>query len=52
MITDRNARSVRVEYIFDAASKKTLLVVETDLQLDPAEIDFEAAQVAALCADL
>jgi hypothetical protein len=30
MITDRNARSVRVEYIFDAVSKKTVLVVEPE----------------------
>jgi hypothetical protein len=52
MITDRNARSVRVEYVFDRTSKKTVLVVETDLQLDPAEIDFEPEQVAALCTDL
>jgi hypothetical protein len=28
------------------------LVVETNLQLDPAEIDFEAGLVEALCKDL
>jgi hypothetical protein len=52
MITDRNALSVRVEYVFDRTGKKTVLVVETDLQLDLAEIDFEPEQVAALCTDL
>ena len=52
MIADRNARSVWVEYVFDGTCKKTVLVVETDLQLDPAEIDFEPEQVEALCKDL
>ncbi|MGY4173984.1 hypothetical protein ACVIM8_008057 [Bradyrhizobium sp. USDA 4529] len=52
MITDRNALSVDVEYVIDANGTKTVLVVETDLQLDPPEIDFDKAAVDALCADL
>jgi catechol 2,3-dioxygenase-like lactoylglutathione lyase family enzyme len=52
MITDRNARSVWVEYVFDQTGKKTALVVEADLQLDPAEADFEPERVEALCKDL
>jgi hypothetical protein len=52
VITDRNARSVWVEYVFDQTGKKTVLVVETDLQLDPAEVDFEPEHVEALCKDL
>jgi hypothetical protein len=35
MITDRNALSADVEYVIDANGAKTVLVVETDLQLDP-----------------
>jgi hypothetical protein len=52
MITDRNARSVSIEYFFDETGKKTVLIVETDLQLDPLEIDFQPEQVEALCRDL
>jgi hypothetical protein len=52
MITNRNARSGWVEYVFDKTGKRTVLVVETDLKLDPAEIDFEPEQVEALCKDL
>lgn len=52
MITDRNAATVRVEYVLDQAGKRTVLIVETCLQLDPAEIDFEPGQVEALCQDL
>lgn len=52
MITDRNARKVWVEYTLDQAGKRTILVVETNLQLDSAEIDFEPEQVDALCKDL
>jgi hypothetical protein len=52
MMTDPNARSVWVEYVFDKTGKTTVLVGETDLQLDPAEIDFEPERVEALCNDL
>lgn len=52
MITHRNVRSVRVEYVFDRAGKQTVLVGETDSQLDPAEIDFEPERVEALCKNL
>lgn len=52
MITDRNVLSVNVEYVIDANGTKTVLVVETDLQLDPPEIDFDKAAVDALCSDL
>lgn len=52
MITDRNALSVDVEYVIDANGSKTVLVVETDLQLDPPEIDFDKAAVDALRSDL
>ncbi|MGJ4939134.1 hypothetical protein ACQR1W_01055 [Bradyrhizobium sp. HKCCYLS1011] len=52
MITDRNALSVDVEYVIDANGTKMILVVETDLQLDPPEIDFDKAAVDALCSDL
>ncbi|WGR74569.1 MULTISPECIES: hypothetical protein [unclassified Bradyrhizobium] len=52
MITDRNALSVDVEYVIDANGTKKVLVVETDLQLDPPEIDFDKAAVDALCSDL
>jgi hypothetical protein len=52
MITDRNALSVDVEYVIDANGTKTVLVVWTDLQLDPLEIDFGKAAVDALCSDL
>lgn len=52
MITDRNALSVDVEYVIDANGTKTVLVVETDLQLDPSEINFDKAAVDALCYDL
>jgi hypothetical protein len=52
MITDRNALSVDVEYIVDANGRKTVLVVETDFQLDPREIDFDKTVVDALCFDL
>ena len=52
MITDRNAITVWVEYVLDQAGKRTILVVETNLQLDPAEVDFEPEQVEALCKDL
>ena len=52
MITDQNALSVDVEYVIDANETKTVLVVGTDLQLDPAEIDFDKAAVDALCFDL
>ncbi|WFU36489.1 hypothetical protein QA635_19555 [Bradyrhizobium brasilense] len=52
MITDRNALSVDVEYVIDANGAKTVLVVETNLQLDPPEIDFDKAAVDALCSDL
>lgn len=52
MITDRNALSGDVEYVIDANGTKTVLVVETDLQLDPPEIDFDRAAVDALCSDL
>ncbi|QPF87294.1 hypothetical protein IC762_13805 [Bradyrhizobium genosp. L] len=52
MITDRNALSADVEYIIDANGTKTVLVVETPLQLDPPEIDFDKAAVDALRSDL
>lgn len=52
MITDKNARLVYIEYMLDESSKRVVLVVETDLQLDPAEPDFEANKVGALCNDL
>jgi hypothetical protein len=52
MITDRNALSVDVEYVIDANGTKTVLVVETDLQLDPPEIDFDKGAVDALCSEL
>jgi hypothetical protein len=52
MITDRNALSGDVEYVIGANGTKTVLVVETDLQLDPSEIDFDNAAVDALCSDL
>lgn len=52
MITDRNALTVWVEYVLDQAGKRIILVVETSLQLDPAEIDFEPEHVEALCKDL
>jgi hypothetical protein len=52
MITDRNALTVWVEYVFDKSGKKTILVVETNLQLDPSEVDFEPDQVEALCENL
>ena len=52
MITDRHVLSVDVEYVIDRNGKKTVLVVETDLQLDPPEIDFDKAAVDALCSDL
>lgn len=52
MITDRNALSVDVEYVIDANGTKTVLVVKTDLQLDPPELDFDEAAVDALCSDL
>jgi len=52
MISDRNALSVAVEYVIDANGTKTVLVVETNLQLDPPEIDFDKAAVSALCFDL
>jgi hypothetical protein len=52
MITDRNALSVNIEYVIDGNGTKTVLVVETDLQLDPPEIDFDKAAVDALCSDL
>ena len=43
---------VWVEYTLDQSGKRTTLVVETDLQLDPAEIDFDPEQVERLCKDL
>ena len=52
MITNRNALSVEVEYVIDANGTKTVLVVETDLQLDPPEVDFDKAAVETLCSDL
>jgi hypothetical protein len=52
MITDRHALTVEVEYVIDANGTKTILLVETDLQLDPAEVDFDKAAVDALCTDL
>jgi hypothetical protein len=52
VITDRNTLSVDVEYVIDANGTKTVLVVETDLQLDPPEINFDKAAVDALCSDL
>ena len=52
MITDRNVITVWVEYVLDQAGKRTILVVETNLQLDQAEIDFEPEHVKALCEDL
>jgi hypothetical protein len=52
MINDRNAITVWVEYVLDQAGKRTILVVETNLQLDPVEVDFEPEQVEALCKDL
>ncbi|MEH2513593.1 hypothetical protein V1291_004947 [Nitrobacteraceae bacterium AZCC 1564] len=52
VITDRNARSVSVEYVIDATGRNTVLVVETDLQLDEIETDFDRAAVDALCRDL
>jgi hypothetical protein len=52
MITDRNPLSVDIEYVINANGAKTALVVETDLQLDPPEIDFDKAAVDALCSDL
>ena len=52
MITDRNALSVDVEYVIDANGTRTVLVVETDLQLDPPEVDFDRSAVDALCSDL
>jgi hypothetical protein len=52
VITDRNALAVWVEYALDQAGKRTILIVETNLQLDPAEIDFQPEQVEALCKDL
>jgi hypothetical protein len=52
MIADRNALSVDVEYVIDVNGTKTVLVVETDLQLDLPEIDFDKAAVDALCSDL
>ncbi|UFX47399.1 hypothetical protein HAP47_0012310 [Bradyrhizobium sp. 41S5] len=38
--------------MLDETGKTIVLVVETDLQLDPAEIDFEPAKVDALCKNL
>jgi hypothetical protein len=52
VITNRNALTVRVEYVLGHSGKRTVLVVETNLQLDQAEIDFEQEQVEALCKDL
>jgi hypothetical protein len=52
MISDRNALSVEIEYVIDATGTKTVLVVETTLQLDPPEVDFDRAAVDALCSDL
>ncbi len=52
MITDRNALSVEVEYVIDGNDTKIVLVVETNLQLDPPEVDFDKAAVNALCSDL
>ena len=52
MITDQNALSVDVEHVIDANGTKMVLVVETNLQLDPSEIDYDKAAVDALCSDL
>jgi hypothetical protein len=52
VITDGNAGGVTVEYLIDASGKKTVLVVETHLELDPIETDFDQAAVDALCRDL
>jgi hypothetical protein len=52
MITDRNVRGIWVEHVFDGTGRKTVLVVETDLQLDPADMCYDADQVEALCKDL
>jgi hypothetical protein len=52
MITNQNARLVDVKYVIDANGTKRVLVVGTDLQLDPPEIGFDKAAVDALCFDL
>ncbi|MEH2480167.1 hypothetical protein V1282_003524 [Nitrobacteraceae bacterium AZCC 2146] len=52
MITDFNAKTVYVEYLLDATGQKTTLVVETRLQLDQAEPDYEPDKVQALCDNL
>ena len=38
--------------MIDANGRKTVLVVETDLQLGPPEIDFDKVAVDARCRDL
>ena len=52
MITDPNARTVYVEYVTDGFGRRTVLVVETHLQLDEAELDFEPDKVRAICDNL
>lgn len=53
MITNRNARAASVEYVIDAGGRKTVLVVETDLELDQSETEgFDQAAVDELFRDL
>jgi hypothetical protein len=52
MITDPHARSWYVEIIVEPPDRRAVLVVETYLQLDQAEPDFETEKVDALCSNL
>lgn len=52
MITDFNARQVYVEYLIDDEGQRTVLVVETHLQFDQAEPDFEPDKLRALIENL
>ena len=51
-IRDPHVSSVWVEIEIDEAGQRTILMAETDLQLDQQEIDYDAAKVQNLLEDL
>lgn len=52
MISHPNAKAIWVEVEVDTSGPKNVLMVATDLELDQAEPDYDAAKIRALIVDL